>query len=253
MYKVCQVVFSTNRLDYLIPTLETQQRCLDYEGVQVHKILFDDYPNQRDNAYITKLAKDYGFNEVILHDKNRGLSATWSECWQLLRLRNYDFVMHHEDDVKFLQPIKILDLIEYYNQNKDWISCINLARQAWYHFETDPVPEDSDILFKDFRVVNLNSAIFGILASFYSTKILSFPIKEFANSNLNEGLVGRYLYDIGRRPTVFKSNEGRNLVEHIGEWFVGKRVLENEPGYEQFKNFDPNKKYYSRDGRAYIE
>jgi hypothetical protein len=252
MYKICQVVFSTNRLEYLKPTLESQQTNLDYSGCEVHKIFFDDYPTNRNDAELIQLASQHGFNEFILHKKNQGLSATWSECWRLLRLRDYDFIFQHEDDVKFLEPIKMLDLVEFYNENK-WISNICLARQAWYHHEKDPGPTDQDIIYKDFRVNKINSNIFGILASFFSSKILNFPIKEFANSNLNEGIVGLYLYQLGMMPAVFKNKEGKQLVEHIGEWFVGKRVLENEPGYEQFKMFDPNKKYYSRNGQVYPE
>jgi hypothetical protein len=39
-----------------------------------------------------------------------------------------------------------------------------------------------------------------------------------------------------------------NLINHIGEYFVGKRVLSNEPGYDQFARYDPLKKYNSKSG-----
>ena len=98
-YKICQVIFSTNRLDYLIPTLKSQAN-LNFYGCEVHKIFIDDYPKTRNDLLITELVKLYGYDEIILHEKNEGLSVTWSQFWDLIKDRDYDYIWHQEDDVE---------------------------------------------------------------------------------------------------------------------------------------------------------
>lgn len=90
--RICQVIFSTNRLEFLMPTLEAQERLLDLTGCQVHRVFIDDYPRARSDNLIRELARSYGYDEIILHQENLGLSATWSEFWQLIRGRDYDYV-----------------------------------------------------------------------------------------------------------------------------------------------------------------
>ena len=80
-YKICQEVFSTNRLEYLIPTLQSQKN-LNYFGCEVHKIFIDDYPRTRNNAMLAELVKLFNYDEIILHQENLGLSATWSEFYE---------------------------------------------------------------------------------------------------------------------------------------------------------------------------
>ena len=45
-----------------------------------------------------------------------------------------------------------------------------------------------------------------------------------------------------------KTKEGENMVTHIGDYFQGKKVLEGEPGWDNFKQYLPNKKYCSKTG-----
>ena len=40
--KVCKIIWSTNRLEYLIPTLKSQRDLLDFTGCQVEGIFIDD-------------------------------------------------------------------------------------------------------------------------------------------------------------------------------------------------------------------
>ena len=148
-YKICQVIFSTNRLEYLLPTLEAQ-RNLNYHGCEVHKIFIDDYPKTRDDAYTTELVKSYGYDEIILHPNNQGLSVTWTEFWELIKDRDYDYVFHQEDDVEILEPVLVTDLIELLERDQT-ISQVQLARQAWYPNETDPASAPDDQIYKNFR------------------------------------------------------------------------------------------------------
>ena len=248
-YKICQVIFSTNRLEYLLPTLEAQ-RNLNYHGCEVHKIFIDDYPKTRDDAYTTKLVKSYGYDEIILHPDNRGLSVTWTEFWELIKDRDYDYVFHQEDDVEILEPVLMTDLIELL-EKEQLVSQLRLSRQAWYFHETDPVAESDDLLYKNFRYTK-KSLIFSPMASLYKHNITKIPFRQTYDFNLNEGLVGKVLYDqFGMVTAEIKNYHGKNIVKHLGEWFVGKRVLPGEPGYEQFEKYDPDVKYNSRHGAEY--
>lgn len=248
-YKICQIIFSTNRLEYLIPTLEAQKN-LNFYGCNVHKIFIDDYPKTRNNLLIQELVKLHGYEEMYLHEQNQGLSATWSETWNLIKDRGYDYIWHQEDDVEILEPVLVTDLIEILQNNPN-ISQVQLARQAWYHNEKDPEYSNDDLVYKNFRFQR-NSFIFSPMASLCPARLLQIPYKNFYNHNLNEGLIGKVLGEhYGMLSANVKNYYGKNIIRHIGDWFVGKRVLPNEPGYEQFGHFDPNVKYNSKDGSLY--
>jgi hypothetical protein len=249
-YKICQIIFSTNRLEYLIPTLKAQKN-LNFYGCDVHKIFIDDYPKTRNNLLIRELVKLYGYEEIHLHEQNQGLSSTWSETWDMIKNRGYDYIWHQEDDVEILEPVLITDLIEILEKNPD-ISQVQLARQAWYHHEVDPVAMPEDIVYKNFRYQK-NNYIFSPMASLYSSKIVDIPYRSFHDFNLNEGLIGNVLGTHYKMTSAnVKNFYGKNIIRHIGNWFVGKRVLPNEPGYEQFGHFNPDIKYNSKDGSLYV-
>jgi hypothetical protein len=248
-YKVCQVIFSTNRLEYLIRTLKAQQN-LNFYDCEVHKIFIDDYPRTRNDSLITELVKLYGYTEIILHKENKGLSETWKEFWELIKDRDYDYIWHQEDDVEILEPVLITDLIDLLNYDSQ-ISQVQLARQAWYAHETDPKFSVQDSVYKNFRY-DKKSIIFSPMASLYPHRLTKVPYRNFYDFNPNEGMVGKVLYDQYNLISCnIRNYYGKNLINHIGDWFVGKRVIPNEPGYEQFGHFDPNKKYNSKDGAEY--
>ena len=75
------------------------QRHLNWEGCTVDKIFIDDFPAGRNDVFISNLAETFGYKEQYLHKENLGLSVTWSEFWNLIKDRNYDYVWHQEDDV----------------------------------------------------------------------------------------------------------------------------------------------------------
>ena len=248
-YKICQVVFSTNRLEYLTKTLKAQSN-LNFYGCEVHRIFIDDYPKTRNDQLITDLVKLYGYDEIILHQENLGLSVTWSEFWNLIKDRDYDYVFHMEDDVEILEPVLITDLIELL-QNDHQISQVQLARQAWYANETDPTASVDDHTYKNFRYIK-NSVIFSPMASLYPLRLTRFPYRQYYDFNMNEGLVGKVLYEqLGLVSANVRNYYGKNIIRHIGDWFVGKRILPNEPNYEAFERYDPDIKYNSKDGTEY--
>jgi hypothetical protein len=254
--KICQVIFSTNRIEYLKRTLAAQ-RNLNWEGFTVDRIFIDDYPRGRDDLFLTELVRTYGYNEVHLHQTNLGLSVTWTEFWNLIRDRDYDYVWHQEDDVEILEPIRVMDLVALLQQDPG-LSQIVLKRQKWYFNESDSRALDTDWTYLNYRYEK-TSLIFSPMASLYSTERVHFPYSDwykqyypgtnFSEINLNEGMVGKALAEgFGLVSGHLKASTGANLVNHIGEYFVGKRVLPNEPSYEQFSRYDPDKKYDSKTG-----
>lgn len=256
---ICQVIFSTNRIEYLCRTLEAQKK-LDFSGFDVDRIFIDDMPKGRNDPMITALVKSYGFNEIHLHKENLGLSLTWTNFWEMIKGRGYYWIWHQEDDVEILDTVRVMDLYELF-QADSGISQVVLKRQKWYENEEHTRPKDTDLFFKNYRYEK-ESVIFSPMASFYPISVVRWPLKEWYAThypdgtlhqvNLNEGLIGKALYEgMGLKSVHLKNRLGQNLINHIGDYFVGKRVLPGEPHYEMFAHYDPFKKYNSKDGSEY--
>ena len=96
--KITILFFSTNRLEFLIPTLNTFFKFVDFDKHDIYSILIDDYPKNRDIEIFAKIQEKYGIDKLILHDKNEGYSKTWKEGWDnipndtdLILLKEVDF------------------------------------------------------------------------------------------------------------------------------------------------------------------
>ena len=153
--KICHVVFSTNRIEFLKKTFEAQKK-IDYSGVEVHKLFIDDYPMGRNDDFVTKFAKSNGYDEIILHEENLGITKTWQQLFDIVKNRDYDYIFHQEDDVEIVHPLKIMDMIEIL-QRDSTLSQIQLKRNNWYEHETEEIDpkEDDDIDF-GVQVIALN-------------------------------------------------------------------------------------------------
>lgn len=249
MPKIVQVIFSTNRLEYLIPTLRYMQN-INYYGCEVHRVIIDDYPRTRNNTMFLELCKLYGIDEIILNKENKGLSLNWTDFYKLIAERDYDYIFHLEDDVKIMQPVLVTDLIELLENNSD-VSQVQLARQAWYSHEEDPKASSTDFIYKNYRYIK-GSLIFSPMASLCPISVARLPIAQEQGCNLNEGIIGQYMFErLNKVSYNVRNYYGGPIINHIGEWFVGRRVLPTEPSYEMFAHYDPNLKYYSRDGRSF--
>lgn len=249
MYKICHIIFSTNRLEYLIPNLRSQYN-LNFYNCDVDKIFIDDYPKTRNNNLIKSLVNIYGFKEIYLHENNVGLSATWKEFWEIVKDRGYDYIFHQEDDIIFQEPILITDLIELLEKDST-IGQIQLARQAWYYHEKNPEASDDDFIYKNYRF-RKESTIFSPMASLYPTWITRIPFHEHYEFNINEGMIGKFLFDhYGKLSANVRNYYGRNIIEHIGEWSIGKRVIQGEPGYDNWSHINPDLKHNSKNGLHY--
>jgi len=247
MKKVCKVIWSTNRLEYLIPTLKSQRSMLDFSGCEVHGIFIDDMPKNRHDGTVYELAKMFGYNEIILHQENQGISKNWTQTFKMLSERDYDYVYHTEDDVTITKPVKITDLIDILEKHQE-LSQICLTRQAWYENEVDPVIDPTDIRVGDYYM-EYSEDYFWSLASFYPRNVTEFPYHEYTQHNLSEWVVANVLKNINLKTGKLKNATGPvNMCEHIGGYSIGKRLEPGEPGWEKFHMYDPQKKYNSRNG-----
>jgi hypothetical protein len=245
--KICKVLWSTNRLEYLIPTLKSQRDMLDFSDCEVEGIFIDDMPKKRHDGTMYELARLFGYQEVILRPKNMGLPYMWNSTFDMLKERDYDYVYLSEDDVVINEPIKITDVIDVLNSDPTY-SQISLARQKWYHHEPETGPLDTDIIINQYRIEYLEHN-FTSLASLFRREIVNLPHLENTNTqNLNEAVVGQSTKSMGMKNYKLKNSKGANLVTHIGEYTVGKKIELGDPGYERFSMYDPEVKYCSKMG-----
>jgi hypothetical protein len=260
--RLCQVIFSTNRPEYLVRTLNAQQ-LLDTSGCQVDKIFFDDYPKDRDGLVMTTLATDAGYEEIYLHDRNMSIGATWEECWAILRERDYDYVWHQEDDVELLERVSVASLVDVLLAVPT-ASQVVLKRQPWYAHEEPSRMLSDDLIFDGFRgEFGPAHVYFTPIASLYPMSVVRFDYRawykahypqdvEWQTTNVNEAMIGKALLEgFGLRSLHLKNKTGGNLIRHIGDYTQGRKLLPGEPGYPAFAGLDPEVKYRSGTGQVY--
>ena len=247
---ICHIIMSCNRPEYLIPTLNSIHN-IDFSKHKVHRVLVDDYPKNRNNEFFARLAFTYGIDELILNTENKGLSVVWTELYELLKNRGYDYILHQEDDVVLLHPINInlwCDILVNYKPN---VCSAVLTRQPWYPGEDPFIALSNDHIIHNYRV-EYRDQVFSPMFSLYRAEIMEEPFVQRWRVNLNEGMIMQHLREKSMQCAYIKTTDGNNMIAHIGEHFTGRRILPGEPGWEQFKNFDPNKTYCSRTGQEII-
>jgi hypothetical protein len=247
--KICRIIFSTNRLEFLIPTLESHKINVDMGNHEVHSILIDDYPKDRDDYVIKKIADAYGINDVVLHKENIGITETWNEAWDIVKDIDCDYIWHHEDDVHFKQKVNIDVLWSLLNDNKEKYCQVVLKRNPWYDFEYSwPLFYDTDFSHDEY-LAQVHDEWFWSLASLYPKWVTSLPIREAMNTNLCEGSIMKYIREkLDMKAIILKNKDGSNVVEHIGLYFKGIRASKIDPHWKTFNYMDPDVKYDSRTG-----
>ena len=109
--KITILFFSTNRLEFLIPSLDTFFKYVDFGNHDIYSILIDDYPKDRDNEIFMKIQKKYKIDKLILHEKNEGYSKTWKEGWDNIP-EDTEYIFHQEDDYTYHKKIDISTFIK---------------------------------------------------------------------------------------------------------------------------------------------
>ncbi len=93
------------------------------------------------------------------------------------------------------------------------------------------------------------TSYFWSLASIFPRAIVDLPHAEsVGEKNLSEYVVAKSLQQLGMQTCKLKTEEGHNIVNHIGEYSIGKRAEPGDPRYEDFAAYDPETKYSSRHG-----
>lgn len=251
--KICHVIFSTNRVGYLQKTLESNVN-LNYCGLDVDKILIDDYPLGRDDKVINNLCEKYGVDTVILNKENLGITKNWQNFFDYVNDFNYDYILHQEDDVELLQKIDLSFLIKILESNKK-LRQVQLKRNNWYKNEIEEIgPKDDDIIFEEFRY-EIEKKYFWMMFSLYPSWICREPILQEMKMYPSEFCLSKYLHEKYNLYTaLLKTKDGKNMINHFGEFSQGKRASSKlDVGWDRFKGFDPEKKYYSRDGKIFLQ
>jgi hypothetical protein len=253
MARILRVVWSTNRLEYLIPTLASHACNINFGDHTVYHMLIDDYPLGRRDWAVADVVQRYGFDEVVLHPENLGITLNWTRLWQWIQSQDFDYVWHHEDDVVFNQAVNINELIALLESDPS-LCQVNLKRNPWYEFEFhEPLVTADDQQFGNW-LYNCHTDYFWTMSSLYRADLTQHvgSILESQGCNLGEAPVMRYfLEQCGMKMAVIKNLDGSPVVEHIGVYSQGRRVLPNEPGWAGFSYQDPNKRYNSRTGQLF--
>ena len=243
--KICKVIFSVNRLEYLIPTLETTCKYVDWGDHEVDGIFIDDMPTDRNDDLIKVIAENHGYNKIILNSENLGLSHTWKASYELLKNKGYDFIWHQEDDIVINQPVRIDDMIEYLYQKE---SCyqVHLSRQTdWYYPDQKDLHKKEGVDLKEWKnfytTPHLNSTF---SASFSLTKANHYinALTSWQDGKMPVGIAeGSKIFAEGfifevfnyystlldnNKPwgITFYDKDKKKITEHIGEWTWGHRV-----------------------------
>lgn len=262
--KICKIIWSTNRLEFLIPTLETSKEFIDWGNHEVDGIFIDDMPTDRDDETLKFLAESHGYNYIRLREKNLGLTNSWKASYEILENigKDYDFVWHQEDDLIIKDHIKIDDLIKYLNEKDE---CFQVALPYQFNWYWPDHPDGQYIhqlpleKWNDFYTVSSNhfgNGTFDTSFSLTKVKPLFEALRMWRNNELSvlkgmmvelddhilcEGglfkVMGAYKSfikgEIGQKDDwciSFYSKDKQNYIEHIGEWSWGQRM-----GIETFK------------------
>lgn len=249
--------FSTNRLEYLMPTLESFHSKIDFTGFNLNKIFIDDYPKGRNNSVFHEIKKHYNINELILHKENLGQSETWKEAWRVIP-DDTDYIWHQEDDFIFPNKINVKELV-YLIENfplrpAQRLSQICLKRQVWYADGKDFISKIESGELGDEINVEFNGSKKNLILHqhYFNANPCIYPswvTKEKYSHNPQESVIANDLknkYGNGVYSAIYGKRNDPPLSIHTGYYNQGKKVNKNEPGWDWLKDYDPNKKYYSQ-------
>ena len=79
--KICILIFTTSRYEYLIATLESFRELVNFSGFTTYSILIDDYPLRRNVSLLNSICLQYNIDKIILNESNLGYSSSWKKAW----------------------------------------------------------------------------------------------------------------------------------------------------------------------------
>jgi hypothetical protein len=215
--KFCVIIINDGRNDYLAKSLKSfSENVVFPEGSEVTKILIDDWPLERDEKEIKRLAKKYGVKTVILNDTNLGVNQTVRKIWSEIP-KDIDYVWHQENDFIFLEKVNIQELMKVL-ESPIIVQCA-LVRQAWFEDEKQcgTLMNTRPERWKDANVSGTDIVVhrdhFTFNPSLYKSKWLVY-IEPFGEYALKD-------YYLSKNPGLYFSYYGKredsNRILHIGE------------------------------------
>ena len=200
---------------------------------------------------LEKFKKKYNIDKLILHETNEGYSKTWKEGWDNIP-KDTDYIFHQEDDFTYHKEINISTLIKIFPKFNNKLYQIVLKRQIWYQ------PPDNDLIYKlennKLKSVEKEITIDGckhyitIHRNLFNANPCIYPYfitQADYKDTVQEHTILQVL--LKNFPQMYGCFYGKRLdsplVTHIGHFTQGKKVLPGEPCYDQYKIYDPNKKY----------
>jgi hypothetical protein len=157
--KICIIILTDGRNDYLAKTLESLESNVVFpEDAEVYKIMVDDWPADRDLKTLKKLAKKYGIDKLVLNEENTGIDKTVQKAWSLVP-DNTDYIWHQENDFEYLQKVDVSQMISVLNNPT--IVQVALVRQPWFEDEKDAgsLLKTRPVRFRQASVSNIDVVI----------------------------------------------------------------------------------------------
>lgn len=218
--KFCVIIINDGRNDYLAETLKSfTEKVIFPEGSEVTKILIDDWPYERDEKVIKKLAKKYNIDKLVFNPENLGVNRTVKKVWSLIP-EDVDYVWHQENDFTFIEKVDISQLMIILD-NPIIVQCA-IVRQPWFDDEKE---SGSLMNTRPARFKQANaSGIDIVVHKDHFTFNPSLYKRSWCNFALQMEYFGEYEfkdYLLSRNPALYFSYYGRiddhHRTLHIGE------------------------------------
>jgi hypothetical protein len=245
--KICMLIFTTSRYEYLLPVLESVHKNLDFDDMEIYKIMIDDYPARRNEETLITLKNKYNIDKLVMNKTNIGYGLSWKKAWSLVP-NDVDYIWHQEEDFTYDRRIDIKDLINTFETCPIHLTQLALKRQVWFDSNDHIQKMESgkmgtQINFGDKKVV-IHQWYFLGNPSIYPRWVL----EQDYEHDPQEHTIVKTLKQIfpQKHSGIYGGALDTPLTRHIGEYTHGKKVIPTQPGYELVKKYDPTKKYYSK-------
>jgi hypothetical protein len=128
MLSVSVIVFSTGQKKVLRKTLKYLRTRVDFSGLEVHRLISDDYVDDPkiDNATCRAFIKELAvFEYCYFPETNQGFGGVINYMYRQVKA---SYVLHLEHDWKFLRAVAVRPLIEIMEAHAE-ITCIRFNKK----------------------------------------------------------------------------------------------------------------------------
>jgi len=247
--KITVLFFSTNRLEFLIPTIKSFYKYVDFGDNEVYSILIDDYPKERNNEIFSSIKRNYKIDKLILHEENMGYSKSWKEGWDNVP-NDSDYIFHQEDDFIFNKKININELLDIFKVMDNKLYQIVLKRQVWFEKNDLIYKIENNIIESKEIEVNVNNKNHTLIINnhLFNSNPCIYPYfitKIKFDNTIHEHTIIENIKKIypNMNGCIYGKKKAPPIITHIGDYTQGKKLVQGDLCYELFKDYDPLKKY----------